>query len=129
LARNNVATSWALSSVLTVLGRPVCSSSSKLSLPCEKHLCHLNTVLWPKASLPYACLIIWNVSLVDLPNFWKNLKFPRCSNCYILDFHRSLTTTLHNSDFPSEYTAHKQLLVAGMREEWIAPSCGSTYPL
>jgi hypothetical protein len=34
-ARTNVATSWILSSVLTDLGRPVCSSSSKPSLPCE----------------------------------------------------------------------------------------------
>jgi hypothetical protein len=33
----------------------LCSSSSKLSLPCGKSLCHLNTTLWPKAS-PYACL-------------------------------------------------------------------------
>jgi hypothetical protein len=64
LACTSVATSWILSSVLTVHGGPVCSSS-KLSLPCEKHLCHLNTALWPKTSLLYACLIIWNVFLAD----------------------------------------------------------------
>jgi hypothetical protein len=40
--------------VLTVLG----SSSSKLSLPCLKCLCHLNTALRPKASSLYACIII-----------------------------------------------------------------------
>jgi hypothetical protein len=40
-----------------------------------KPLCHLNTALRPKAS-PYACLIMWNVSLADLPNFWQNLTSP-----------------------------------------------------
>jgi hypothetical protein len=34
-----------------------------------KILCHLNTALRPKASSPYACLMMWNVSLADLPNF------------------------------------------------------------
>jgi hypothetical protein len=41
LACTNVETFWTLSSVLTILGRQVCSSSSKLSLPCAKRLCHL----------------------------------------------------------------------------------------
>jgi hypothetical protein len=58
MACTNVTTSWILSSVLIVLGRLVCSSSSKLSLPCAKRMCYLNTALWPKASSPYACLII-----------------------------------------------------------------------
>jgi hypothetical protein len=35
-------------------------------------LCHLNTALWPKASMPYACLIIWNVSLI----FGTTWRFP-----------------------------------------------------
>jgi hypothetical protein len=35
----------------------------------------------------------------------------------ILDFRRSQTTTLQNSDFLSEYTARTQLLLAGTREE------------
>jgi hypothetical protein len=48
LAHTGIATSWILSSVLTVLGQPVCSSSSKLSLPCAKCLCHLNTAVRPK---------------------------------------------------------------------------------
>jgi hypothetical protein len=52
-----------------------------------------------------------------LPNFWQNLMFPRCSNCNILNFQCSQTTTLHNSDFLSEYTARTQLLVAGTRED------------
>jgi hypothetical protein len=47
LASTNAATSCILNSVLTVLGRPVCSSSSKMSPPCAKHLCLLNTALWP----------------------------------------------------------------------------------
>jgi hypothetical protein len=44
LAHTNIATFWIWSSVLTVLGRPICSSPSKLSLPCAKHLCHLNAI-------------------------------------------------------------------------------------
>jgi hypothetical protein len=44
-------------------------SSSKLFLPCAKRLFYLNTVLGPKAPSLYVCLIIWNVSLADLPNF------------------------------------------------------------
>jgi hypothetical protein len=35
----------------------------------------------------------------------------------VLDFRRSQTTTLDNSDFLSKYTTHK-LLLAGMRKEW-----------
>jgi hypothetical protein len=62
-------------------------------------LCHLNTALQPKASSPYACFIIWNISLADLPNFWQNLMFSHCSNCDIPYFHHSQTPTLHNSDF------------------------------
>jgi hypothetical protein len=60
---------------------------------------------------------MWNVSLADLPDFWQNLTFSRCSNCDILDFRCSQTTTLQNSDFLSEYTACMQLLLAGMRAE------------
>jgi hypothetical protein len=62
-------------------------------------------------------LIICNVSLADLPNFWQNLKFSCCSNCDILDFHRLQTTTLQNSDCLSEYTARTQLLLVGTRAE------------
>jgi hypothetical protein len=62
-------------------------------------------------------LIIWNIFLADLPNFLQNLTFARCPNCDILDFCCLQTTTLHNSDFLSEYTACMQLLLAGMREE------------
>jgi hypothetical protein len=76
------------------------------------------------ASLLYACLIIWNISLLYLPNFWQNLTFAYCWNCGILDFHHSQTSTLHNSDFLSEYTTlhththtHTQLIIAEMREE------------
>jgi hypothetical protein len=81
-----------------------------------KSLCHLNTALQPNAS-PYACLIMWNVLLVDLPNFWQNLTFSRYPDCDILDFCRSQTTILQNSDFHSEYTARTQLLLAGIRAE------------
>jgi hypothetical protein len=62
-------------------------------------------------------LIVWNVSLADLPNFWQNLMLSHCSNSDILNFCCSQTSTLHNSDFLSEYTACMQLLLAGMREE------------
>jgi hypothetical protein len=62
-------------------------------------------------------LIMWNVSLADLPNFWQNLTFSRCPNCDILDFRRLQTTALQNSDFLSEYTARTQLLLAGTRAE------------
>jgi hypothetical protein len=85
------------------------SSLSQLSLPCAKRLCHLNTTQWPKAFSPYTCLIIWNVSLADLPNFLRNLVFTYCSNCKILGFHCLQTL--------SEYTARTQLLLAGIREE------------
>jgi hypothetical protein len=37
-----------LESVLNDLGPPACSSSSKLSLPCTKHLCHLTQHYGPK---------------------------------------------------------------------------------
>jgi hypothetical protein len=63
------------------------------------------------------CLIIWNVSLADLPNYWQNLTFVRCSNCDILDFRRSQTTKFHNSDFLSECTPRTQLLLAGATAE------------
>jgi hypothetical protein len=63
-------------------------------------------------------LVIWNVSLADLPNSWQNLTFARCSNCDILNFCHSETTTLHNGDLLSEYTACIQLLLVGAREEW-----------
>jgi hypothetical protein len=100
LARANVATSWILSSVLTVLGWLVCSLSSKLSLSRKRRLCHLNTALQPKASLLYAYSIIWNVSVADLPNIWQNLTFERCSNCDIFYFchsqtHSDFLNTLH----------------------------------
>jgi hypothetical protein len=42
---HHIATSWILSSVLIILGQPVCSPSYKLSLPCAKCLCHLNITL------------------------------------------------------------------------------------
>jgi hypothetical protein len=64
---------------------------------------------------------------VDLPIFWQNLTFSHCSNCNILNFHRSQTTILYNSDFLSEYTACTQLLLIGTRDK--APSHGSMYPL
>jgi hypothetical protein len=54
--------------------------------PVQKHLCHLNTALRPKVFLLYACLIIWNFSLADLTNFWRNMTFSHCSNCNILNF-------------------------------------------
>jgi hypothetical protein len=79
-----------------------------------KPLCHLNTALWPKAVrlLDHA-----KGFATDLPNFWQNLTFSHFSNCDILDFRHSQTTTLHNSGFLSEYTARTQLLLPGTREE------------
>jgi hypothetical protein len=94
----NVAMSWLLSSVLAVLGQPVCLSHSILSLSHAKHLCHLSTALWPKASSPYTCLITWNILLVDLPHFWPNFMFSSYSTCDILNFCHSQTfflNTLH----------------------------------
>jgi hypothetical protein len=81
-----------------------------------KPLCHLNTALQPNASW-YACLIMWNVSLADLPNFRQNLTFSSYSNCDIPDFRHSQTATLQSSDFLSEYTARTQLFLAGTRAE------------
>jgi hypothetical protein len=75
LACIDVETSWILSSFLAILGRPVCPPSSKLSLTCAKCLYHLNAALQPKTCSYYACLIIGNVSLVGLPNFWQKLTF------------------------------------------------------
>jgi hypothetical protein len=69
--------------------------------------------------LAICLLIIWNVSLADLHNFWQNLTFSSCSNCNILDFLCLQTTTLHNSDILFEYTAFMQLLLAGRREKRI----------
>jgi hypothetical protein len=69
LTCTDAAASWILSSVLTVLSGPVCSSS-KLSLPCAKCLCHLYTVLWPKASLLYA----WSSETF---RYWVSLIFGR----------------------------------------------------
>jgi hypothetical protein len=69
------------------------------------------------ASSPYACFIICNVSLADLPHFCQNLTFCRSSNCNILDFRCSHTTTLHSSDFLSKNTEHMQLFFAGTREK------------
>jgi hypothetical protein len=54
-------------------------------------------------------------NFLDLHNFWQNLTFSRCSNCDILDFCHLQTTTLHNSDFLSEYATRMQLLLAGTR--------------
>jgi hypothetical protein len=67
--------------------------------------------------LSYACLIIWNVLLADLPNFWQNLMFSCYSNCNIPNFCHLQTTTLHNSDFLPEYTTCMQLLLLEMREQ------------
>jgi hypothetical protein len=37
---------------------------------CAKRLCHLNTAVWPNASLLYTCMIFWNISLEDVSHFW-----------------------------------------------------------
>jgi hypothetical protein len=118
LACTSIVTSWILSSILAILGWPVCSSSSKLSLTYSKWLFHLNTILRPEPSSLYTCLIIWNILLTDLPNFWQKLTFSCCSKCDILNFHCLPTTTPYSSDFLSEYTACTGLHLAGMREEW-----------
>ena len=52
LAHINIETSSILRSVQTVCGQPVRTLSSKLSLPCEKRRCHLNTTLRLNASSP-----------------------------------------------------------------------------
>jgi hypothetical protein len=62
-------------------------------------------------------LIMWNVSLAVLLNFWQNLTFSRCSNCDILDFRRSQTTALHNSDFLSECTHTRNCLLLGREQK------------
>jgi hypothetical protein len=124
VTRTNVATSWILSWILAVLGQQYAYHLPNCLSPVQ-NVCALR----PKASSPYACLIIWNVSLADLPNLWQNLTSAHCSNCDILDFHSLQTTAHHNSNFLSEYTEHTQLLLAGMRRMDTAPSCGFTYPL
>ena len=72
-----------LSSVRTVVGRSVLTSSWKLSLPRTKRLCHLNRTLWSEALSAYTFLIIWKVSLSDFKNFWQNFTLA------CLEFHRS----------------------------------------
>jgi hypothetical protein len=91
-------------------------------------LCHLNTALRPKVYSSYACLINWKVLLADLPNFWQNLTFSRCSNCDIINFRRSQISTLHNSEFLSGYT-HANASFWIERRTYTAPSRGFTYPL
>ena len=117
LALTNVVTSWTLVSIWTVVSRPVRTSSSKLTFPYTKCLCHINTELWPKASSSYTCLLIWKVSLHDLPNFFQNFKFACCSNCDVLEFRRSHSTALQNRYRTSAYSVLTKLSLAGTREE------------
>ena len=81
LAFTNIITSSILRSVRIVYGRLVRTSFAKQTLPCEKWLCHLNTILRLNALSPWTCCIIWNVSVAVLSNFWENFMFVRCSNC------------------------------------------------
>jgi hypothetical protein len=74
LACTNVATCWILSSVLTVLGQPVCSSCCKQSLPCANLLCNLHTAL-THGFFALRLLLHLNILLVDLPNLWQNITF------------------------------------------------------
>jgi hypothetical protein len=110
LVSTNVATSWILSSVLAVLTDRYALHLPNCLSPVQND-CATETALRPKASAPYAPLIVWNFSLADMPNIWQNLTFSRCSNCDILDFLRSQTTALHNSDFLSEYNARNLFLL------------------
>jgi hypothetical protein len=80
-------------------------------------LCKTCAALWPKAFSLYTWLIIWNLSLADLPNFWQNLTFSHCPNCDILCFRRSQTPSPHNGDFLSEYTARTRKCFLLRREK------------
>jgi hypothetical protein len=79
--------------------RPVCSSSSKLSLQCVKIVCHLNTALRPRAFSLYACVIIWNVLVANMntPHACTRFLLGREKNkyCTISGFH--VSTVVHNS--------------------------------
>jgi len=112
LARTTIATSSILRSVRTIVGRPVRSSSSKQFLPSAKRWCHLNTALRPRALSPYTYLIICNVYVADLPSFWQNLMFSRCSNCNILQVNRGAFNSFHNRDSTSIYTLCTHLSLA-----------------
>jgi hypothetical protein len=91
-------------------------------------LCHLNTAVLPKASSPYYCLIIWNISLADLPYFRQNLTFAHCSNCDILNLRRSQTTTIQTvAFFVNTQHARNFLLLWDERRTDTAPSHGSAY--
>jgi hypothetical protein len=118
LTCTSIEPSWISSSYLTNLGRSVCTSSSKLALPCAK-VFQLKHNTFSQGFFDTSLLDHLNVLLAYLSNFWQNLKFSYRSNCDILNFHCTQSTTLHSSDFFSEYTTCMQLLLAGMREEWI----------
>ena len=112
-----VATSLILAWVQTICGRPVSASFSKLLLPCVRCWCQLNITLRPKASLPYTCFIIWNVSLAVLPNFWENLTFACCSNCIFRLLWLTLNFLSQQRPCSSACTICMQLSLAGMRED------------
>jgi hypothetical protein len=73
--------------------------------------------LQPKASSPYTCFNMLNVSLGDLPSFWQNLMSARCSNCHNFDFRHSHLTAVHRKGSSSAYTVCTQLPLAVMRNE------------
>lgn len=55
------------------------------------------------------------ISPVDLLNFWQSSTFSHCSNCDIIHFFCSQTSTIHNSVSLPEDTAYEcvQVLLAG----------------
>jgi hypothetical protein len=84
---------WILSSVLTVLGRLLCSSSSLLSLSCAKRSCPLSTAVqgfFAVHLLGHLKLLLVDLpkswqSLTELGRAWQNLALFHCSHCDIVN--------------------------------------------
>jgi hypothetical protein len=62
-------------------------------------------------------LAIHLLPLGDLPSFWQNLKFARCSNCNIFDFRHSNLIAVQNRGHSSAYTVCTQVPFAVTRDE------------
>ena len=75
-------TFWMTSGVRDENGLPVCSSSSRLSLPSKKRLCHRKTLALVKQDSPQTCCINFNVSEYFY-RFWRwinNFSLFHCKN-------------------------------------------------
>jgi hypothetical protein len=86
LACTSVSTSSILRSVLTAFGRPLCSSSSKLSLPCAKHWCQDRSIAqavsrWLPTAAAWVRFCVWSSGICGGQSgagmgFLRVLRFP-----------------------------------------------------